>query len=96
MFDVAGPAIPNDGSLFSDEFLLALLNSRVTEEAMSVLSPTIHMNQTALSKVSTDILEPRMKGHIEDLATKCIEISRDDWDSLKPLGILNDTHWFVS
>lgn len=83
MFDVAGPAIPNDGSLFSDEFLLALLNSRVTEEAMSVLSPTIHMNQTALSKVSTDILEPRMKGHIEDLATKCIEISRDDWDSFE-------------
>ena len=83
VFDVAGPAIPNDGSLFSDVFLLALLNSRVTEEAMSVLSPTIHMNQTALSKVSTDKLDPEITGYIEKLATQCIDISKRDWDSFE-------------
>ena len=83
VFDVSGPAIPNSGNLFSDEFLLSLLNSKVTEEAMQILSPTIHMNQTALSKVSTDRLKKNTEKHTEQLSSECISLSKSDWDSFE-------------
>ena len=81
IFDVAGPSIPNDEDVFSDAFLLALLNCRVTEEAMQILSPTIHLNQTALSKMSMDHFGE--KGKIEEIAKKCIETSKKDWDAFE-------------
>lgn len=81
IFDVAGPSIPNDETIFSDTFLLALLNCKVTEEAMQILSPTIHLNQTALSKMSMEKFKE--SNIIEGMAERCVEISRKDWDSFE-------------
>ena len=83
VFDVSGPSIPNAGTIFSDYYLLALLNSKVTDEVMKILSPTMHMNQTALSRISTDSLDSTSMKKIEKLSEECVSLSKCDWDSFE-------------
>ena len=78
VFDVSGPSMFNKESILSNNYLLGLLNSKVCDEAMSVLSPTIHMNQTALSKISVVKDEVDV---VPQIVQTCIDASRADWDS---------------
>lgn len=80
VFDVSGPSLFNDEKIISNECLLGLLNSKVTEELMKILSPTIHMNQTALSKIS---LSNKMPNTIDKLVCKSIDISKSDWNAFE-------------
>ena len=83
VYDVSGPSLINDNTVVSDEYLLALLNSKIVEVAMNVLSPTLHMNQTALSKISFDIPEKNTLKCIEELSNECTQISKIDWNSFE-------------
>ena len=84
IFDVSGPSLINENTGYSDEFLLGLLNSTVVDLAMSVLSPTMHMNQTALSKISFDKIENVSQlSNVEETVLYCINISKKDWDSFE-------------
>ena len=83
IYDVSGPSLINESSGYSDEFLIALLNSKIVELSMSVLSPTMHMNQTALSRLSFNKPDTQMLSAIENMAKNCIDISKRDWDSFE-------------
>ena len=80
VYDVSGPSMFNSQKLVSNVFLLALLNGKICDEVMSILSPTIHMNQTALSRISIIL---KKQTTVERIAEKAIEISRSDWDSFE-------------
>ena len=80
VYDVSGPAMFNSENDISNNYLLGLLNSKICDEVMLVLSPTIHMNQTALSKVS--IIHTNI-ANVEKLSQQCITISKSDWDSFE-------------
>lgn len=82
VYDVSGPSLVNEGSEFSDDYLLGLLNSKIVELAMNVLSPTLHMNQTALSKISLKP-EKEILTKIERISNECVGISKHDWDSFE-------------
>ena len=81
VFDVSGPSMINDESKVSDLYLIALLNSKVTEYVMQVLSPSMHMNQTALSKLTIVFKDDEITSTIERISQDCIELARRDWDS---------------
>lgn len=80
VYDVSGPAMFNTENVVSNNFLLGLLNSKICDEVMLILSPTIHMNQTALSKVS--VIHTNIS-KVEELVQECITISKTDWDSFE-------------
>ena len=50
---------------------------------MNVLSPTLHMNQTALSKISFEKPEKEILTKIERISNECVGISKHDWDSFE-------------
>lgn len=70
----------NSQRVVSNEYLLGLLNSKICDKVMDILSPTIHMNQTALSKMSVVL---NNKKEVECLANKNIQFSKSDWDSFE-------------
>lgn len=80
IFDVSGPSMFNDSQVTRNGYLLALLNSKVTDIVMSVLSPTIHMNQTALSRLSFDNKGCEV---IIPTSQECVNLSKSDWDSFE-------------
>ncbi len=83
VYDVSGPSLINDNAEFSDNYLLGLLNSKVVELTMNVLSPTLHMNQTALSRISFEKPEKEVLIKIEEISNECVDISQHDWDSFE-------------
>ena len=92
---MSGPSLINENTGYSDEFLLGLLNSTVVDLAMSVLSPTMHMNQTALSKISFDKIENVSQlSNVEETVLYCINIRKKIGILLKIHGISNGTHYF--
>ena len=80
VYDVSGPSMINSQRVVSNEYLLGLLNSKICDKVMDILSPTIHMNQTALSKMSVVL---NNKKEVECLANKNIQFSKSDWDSFE-------------
>ncbi len=80
VYDVSGPSMFNGESIVSNQYLLGLLNSKICDEVMLILSPTIHMNQTALSRIS--IIQYNTD-YIEKMTNDCISLSRADWDAFE-------------
>lgn len=80
VYDVSGPSMFNDEQCVTNKYLLGLLNSKICDEVMGVLSPTIHMNQTALSKMS--VIRENVDV-VESLVDETIHISKLDWDSFE-------------
>ena len=83
IYDVSGPSLIVDGIKYSSYYLLGLLNSCVTDEAMKILSPTLHMNQTALSRISIGEEYKESKERVNTLVSRAIELSKADWDSFE-------------
>ena len=79
VFDTKG------SKLFSDilMYLLGLLNTKIAQQILNVLSPTIDYSVGAVQKIPVVILENAI---IECYTNKCITISRHDWDK-------NETSW---
>ena len=80
VYDVSGPSMFNDEQCITNKYLLGLLNSKICDEVMGVLSPTIHMNQTALSKMS--VIRENVDV-VESLVDGTIHISKLDWDNFE-------------
>lgn len=80
VFDVSGPSMFNEENVVTNQYLLGLLNSKVCDEVMSVLSPTIHMNQTALAQISVLIQQTT---NVEKGVQECIASSIEDWNSFE-------------
>ena len=70
---------PNDSDNLL--YLLGLLNSKITSEALSVLSPTLDFHEGPMAKVP--VVEIDSPERIDKLVSENIEISRQDWDSFE-------------
>ena len=62
------------------KYLLGLLNSKTTSEALSVLSPTLDFHEGPMSKVPV-IMDDLQKNMVDDIVFTCVDTSRRDWDS---------------
>ena len=74
----AGPAaFPNQETFF---YLLGCLNSKVGEEILKLINPTINYSSGVVGKFPIKIsINPK----IDDLVKECYEISKSDWDSFE-------------
>lgn len=61
-------------------YVLALLNSCLTQEYLDLLNPTINLNVTNVSSIPLIVDEDR-KRHIIELCEENIRIAKDDWDT---------------
>ena len=82
VYDVSGPSLFNKEDKVSNEYFLGFLNSKIVDEMMSILSPSVHMNQTSLSNIPFIIDKTNYK-IIEEKVNKNINISKQDWDSFE-------------
>ena len=63
-------------------YLLGLLNCKVTSEALAVLSPTLDFHEGPMAKVPVlDAGENTV--HVNELVENCVGVSKEDWDSFE-------------
>lgn len=79
IFDSAGPTLfPVSKNDFP--FFLALLNTKVSQSILDIITPTIHYSNGVIG--SFPVLRNETENHsISDIAEKCLLISKKDWDS---------------
>ena len=63
-------------------YLLALTNSKIVDEMLSILSPTLDYHEGPMSKVPV-IVEERKRTVVDDLTADNISLVRSDWDSFE-------------
>ena len=79
IFDIAGMSCFTDDKL---NYLLALCNSKIALNILSILAPTINFQAGDISNIPV-LLDKDKKTSIEQTVDKNIEISRLDWDSFE-------------
>ena len=81
VFDSSGPtAFLKDES--NMEYLCSLLNSKISDIILSIITPTIHYNNGVLRSFPIMFSSSNeTKSHIDSLTKQCIDISRKEWDS---------------
>ena len=62
-------------------YLLGLLNSKITSEALSVLSPTLDFHEGPMSKVP--VVLGSEKGQVSAIVESNIAICKEDWDAFE-------------
>ena len=80
IFDIKGSSgFPSkDNQLY----LLGLLNSKISQECISVLNPTISTQVGDMARIPV-FIDMEQKHVIEGLVRECVEISKEDWDSFE-------------
>ncbi|MBW8351816.1 BREX-1 system adenine-specific DNA-methyltransferase PglX [Bacillus sp. IITD106] len=61
-------------------YFMALLNSKVAEEALKILAPTINFGPEQIKKIPCIIDQ---KNIVEELSMECINLSKVDWDNFE-------------
>jgi len=62
-------------------YLLALLNSKISEEVLGVLSPTISFDIAYVGSIPYVPYVPELHGQISQLSHDNVVIAKEDWDS---------------
>lgn len=60
-------------------YLLAFLNSKITEYIVSIINPTLNLSVGEILKLP--FVESNLKNKIDYLAETCVNISQQEWDS---------------
>lgn len=63
-------------------YLLGLLNSKISQECISVLNPTISTQVGDMSRIPV-FIDNGKKEAISELVRECVAISKNDWDSFE-------------
>lgn len=79
VFDSKGSSIFTNNNFY---YLLALNNSKVTEEILKILCPTIDFANGKIAQIPV-ILDDDYRTRIETLAQENIEFSKQDWDAFE-------------
>lgn len=61
-------------------YFIALLNSKVAQETLNILAPTINYGPEQIKKIPCII---NQKNKVEELSKECINLSKDDWDNFE-------------
>ena len=77
VFDSCGPMFFPEK--ISKEFLLALLNSNLTNDLFKLLCPTMHFTQSSVARLPVQFCDNRDK--IEEIVSQNIGVSKSDWDA---------------
>ncbi|CAB1245750.1 BREX-1 system adenine-specific DNA-methyltransferase PglX [Clostridiaceae bacterium BL-3] len=82
LFDVGGSSIfPKETFL---EYVLALMNSKITYEVLKIIAPTINFQVGDIKKIPLILHDNSdIKRDIMELTRNNIEISKNDWDSFE-------------
>lgn len=65
------------------KYLLALLNSKIASEALSVLSPTLDFHEGPMAKVPVIVLEDKLRNDVISVTEDNIRLAKEDWDSFE-------------
>lgn len=80
IFDTSGPCLFSD----FDDYLLALMNSKVFNHYLSFFIQTLSINPKDVAKVPIiKNIDRDTKNHIENIANNNYSISKSDWDSFE-------------
>ena len=79
IFDVAGMSCFAKNNLL---YLLALCNSKVVMQVLSVIAPTINYQCGDIAEIPVLFSDVYTEG-IENLVLDCIKYSRNDWDTFE-------------
>lgn len=79
LFDSAGSSMfPEENSFY----LLALLNTKVTESILKIINPTLNYGAGSLAIIPV-LLMANLKSEIETIVASCVQISHEDWDAFE-------------
>ncbi|WP_099191954.1 BREX-1 system adenine-specific DNA-methyltransferase PglX [Tepidibacter mesophilus] len=79
-FNSMGRSIfPSDKNIY---YFISLLNSKVSMEFLKVLAPTLSFTVGAVGNIPT-IVNENIKENIDCIGAKCINLSKEDWDSFE-------------
>jgi len=79
VFDVAGMSFFSNNSL---KYLLALCNSKIAMEVLSIIAPTINYQCGDIANIPV-LFDESLRNRIEQLVDENIELSKQDWDSFE-------------
>ena len=78
IFDTCAPTIfPNNNKMGTN--LIALLNSKIGQIVMDIMSPTIHYTAGAMAKFP--VWEMAITTSMDNVVLNCIDCSKNDWNS---------------
>lgn len=79
IFDVAGSSIfPNKNEIY---YYLGFLCSKLSSIFLKIINPTLNFQVENVAKLPIINTDKKRKDEISSLVSKCIEISKNDWDS---------------
>ncbi|SDY94251.1 Methyltransferase domain-containing protein [Proteiniborus ethanoligenes] len=79
-FDDASPAIIFRENEFSD-IIFGFVNSKICKEIARILAPTMNYQIGDIKNIPLIEIEEEYKKQIEQLTSKCLDITKEDWDS---------------
>lgn len=80
MFNVAGICcFPSKNNI---NYILALLDTKISQMITQILNPTINMNAGDIAKIPV-IIDTQRKKRVEEIVEQNIDISKTDWDSFE-------------
>lgn len=79
IFDVGGSSIFPE---INKRYLLAYLTTNIVYNLLKVINPTMNYQIKDIRSLPI-IIDKKYENEIEELAEKCIEISKNDWDSFE-------------
>ena len=79
LFDSAGSSMfPGD----KWKYILAILNTKVSNEILTVINPTLNYGAGSIANIPIIIVEEKKK-QVEKLSENCVQVSHYDWDSFE-------------
>ncbi len=78
IFDIGGTSTFPSGDI--QKYILALLNSKIAFEYISIVNPTVNIQNGDIKRIPF-ILSSELKDKIDNLCSACVEESKADWDS---------------
>lgn len=79
LFDSAGSSMFPGGNW---KYILAMLNTKVADEVLKVINPTLNYGAGSVSNIPI-ISNEEKKSYIENRSAECVKISHLDWDSFE-------------
>ena len=77
LFDSAGSSMFPENNR---KYILAVLNTKVSNEILTVINPTLNYGAGSIGNIPIIIVEKK-KERVEELSDSCIQLSHYDWDS---------------
>lgn len=63
-------------------YVLGLLNSKISQECISVLNPTISTQVGDMARIPV-FVDAVKKAEVETLVSECVKLSKEDWDAFE-------------